>query len=230
MRISTVALVMLLVAGFVQLDCTQPAGAPAAPREDSTPHAGGATTDPCKNPDPNASKSDMMRLWLTITTKSPSPGDLTPEHWPALCPSAVSSVASLVSNADTKKVVASYLGWHRIVKNLAILNGQYDANTANRIWILAVSRQDKFTTPEQGLQPDIIEMFQHMQGSPPLPPNAARNITRVNSYVSGNRIGFGQSFTQVRHNSVVSAQQANIPGWSGGVGHPSGTEVATLFP
>jgi hypothetical protein len=224
MCISKAALVMLLFAGLAQLRFR----GTAATQEPALQHAGSATTDPCKNPDPKASKSDLMRLWLTITTKPLTPGDVKPEHWPALCPATVHSVASLTSSADTKKVVGHYAGWYAVVKKLAIVNGQYDADTANRIWILAVSRQDAFRPTGKGLKPDIEELFQHLSGSPPLPRNAALYIGRVNLYVSGNRIGVGQSLTQVRSSFVISAKQANV-GW-GGPGHPSGTEVATQFP
>lgn len=224
MHISKATLVILLLTGSAHLGRCGPAPSP----EVTTQDGGSAPVDPCKAPDPKAWKSDLMRLWFTITTKTPTSSDLTPDHWPSLCATTVSSVASLVSNADTKAVVSQYAGWYRIVKSLAVINGQYDQSTANRIWILAVSRQDAFGTPEVGLKTEIEQLFQSLQGAPPLPSGASSKIARINRYVSGNRISVGHSFTQVRQNFVQTAQKVQVA-W-GGPGHPSGSEVATLYP
>jgi hypothetical protein len=224
MHISKATLAVLLLVGSIDIGCNKPASSPEATPQVSVP----ATVDPCKAPDPKASKSDLMRLWFTITTSTPTPADLTPDHWPSLCPTTVSSVAALVLASDTKKIVSQYTGWHQIVKSLAVINGQYDQNTANRIWILAVSRQNAFATPEVGLKTDIVELFHSLPGSPALPFGAPLKIASINRFVSGNRGSVGPSFTQVRGKFVQMAQLAQV-GW-GGPGHPSGAEVATLYP
>jgi hypothetical protein len=225
MRISRAVLVVLLSVGSIDVGHGKPAG-----RSEATAQGrGSVSVDPCKAPDPKASKSDLMKLWFTITTTTPTPSDLTPDHWPSLCPATVSSVAPLVLAADTKKVVSQYAGWYRIVKSLAVINGQYDQSTANRIWILGVSRQDAFATPEVGLKTDIEELFHSLPGSPKLPSGAPLNIASINRFVSGNRASVGPSFTQVRGKFVQLARQAQVR-WGGHAGHPSGFEVATLYP
>ena len=143
MRISRAALVVLMLAGSVDVGHGKPPSSSEATEQDG----GSPPADPCRTPDPTAFKSDLMRLWFTITTKTPAASDLTPDHWPSLCPTTVSKVASLVSATETKTVVSEYAGWYQIVKGLTVINGHYDQNTANRIWILAVCRPDVFSTP-----------------------------------------------------------------------------------
>jgi hypothetical protein len=224
MHILKATLAILLLVGTIDLGCDKPVSSPEA----TTQVSGSATVDPCKAPDPKAWKSDFMKLWFTITTTTPTSSDLTPDHWPSLCPTTVSRVASLVSATETKTVVSEYTGWYQLVKGLAVINGQYDQNTANRIWILGVSRPDLFRTPEKGLRADIEQLFSSLPASPQLPSEASLKIVRINRFVSGNRTNIGPFFTHVRSNFVSIAQQIPV-GW-GGPGHPTGFEVATLYP
>lgn len=224
MHISRATLAIVLLVGSIDLGCNKPVSSPEA-----SPQVTGPTTaDPCKSPDPKAAKSDLMKIWFIITTTTPTSSDLNPDHWPSLCRTTVTNIASLVPDPNIKNVVSRYAGWYRIVKSLAVINGRYDQNTANRIWILAVSRQDAFATPEVGLKTDIVRLFGSLPGSPALPPGAPLKIASINRFVSGNGGSVGPSFTQVRGKFVQIAQQAQVA-W-GGPGHPSGSEVATLYP